>query len=142
MLTLKLQPEGPCLILSPACIFNLIGLTLPPSLHSNPDASFQFLGLAEMVTALESLFCHFLCLECSLMKVSLSLKLHLKYEDCPEGIQPCNRRNRDIYLRRYMSPQSRHLGTSHSSPNHPQLPLCIFLNLIHGLKSAPFQRGF
>ena len=44
---------------------------------------------------------------------------------CPEGIQPCNMKNRDFYWRRYkklyigqwhLSPlQSRHLGTSHSS---------------------------
>ena len=55
-------------------------------------------------------------------------------------------KNRDIYWRRYMiqeplytgqwcfSPlQCRHLGTSHSSPNHYQLPYLIFLNLIDGL---------
>ena len=52
-------------------------------------------------------------------------------------------KNRDIYWRRYkiqetlyigqwwLSPlQSRHLGTSHSSPSCHQLPHCIFLNLI------------
>ena len=38
--------------------------------------------------------------------------------------------------------QSRHLGTSHSSPNCHQLPHCIFLNLIDSLKSIPFQRWF
>ena len=32
--------------------------------------------------------------------------------------------------------QSRHLGTSRSSPNHHQLPCHIFLNLIDGLKSS------
>ena len=60
---------------------------------------------------------------------------------------------RDIYWRRYkiqetlytgqwrLSPlQSRHLGTSHSSPNCHQLPHHIFLNLTDGLKSLPFQR--
>ena len=31
--------------------------------------------------------------------------------------------------------ESRYLGTSHSSPNCHQLPHCIFLNLINGLKS-------
>ena len=36
--------------------------------------------------------------------------------------------------------QSRHLGTSHSSPNHHQLPCCIFLNLISGLKSLLFKK--
>ena len=41
----------------------------------------------------------------------------------------------------HLSPlQSRHLGTSHSSPNHHQLPRHIFLNLTDGLKSLPFQR--
>ena len=38
--------------------------------------------------------------------------------------------------------QSRHLGTSHSSPNHHQLPCPIFLNLINDLKSLHFQRWF
>ena len=38
--------------------------------------------------------------------------------------------------------QSRHLGTSHSSPNCHQLSHCISLNLINGLKSVPFQRWF
>ena len=38
--------------------------------------------------------------------------------------------------------QSRHLGTSHSSPSHHQLPCCICLNLIDSLKSLPFQRWF
>ena len=64
-------------------------------------------------------------------------------------------KHRDIYWRRYkiqetlytgqwcLSPlQSRHLGTSHSSPNHHQLPCYIFLNLIDDLKSLPFQRWF
>ena len=64
-------------------------------------------------------------------------------------------KNRDIYWRRYkiqdtlhigqwhLSPlQSRHLGTAHSSPNCCQLLHCIFLNLIYGLKSLPFQRWF
>ena len=37
--------------------------------------------------------------------------------------------------------QSRHLGTSHSSPNHHQLPRRIFLNLINGLKSLPSTFG-
>ena len=63
--------------------------------------------------------------------------------------------NTDIYWRRYktqetlyigqwhLSPlQSRHLGISHSSPYHHQLPCDIFLNLTNGLKSLPFQRWF
>ena len=78
-----------------------------------------------------------------------------RYEVYPEGIQPCDMKNRDIYWRRYKvqetvyigqwclsSLQSRHLKTSHSSPNHPKLPHCIFLNLTDGLKSLPFQRWF
>ena len=64
-------------------------------------------------------------------------------------------KNRDIYWKRYKIQetlyigqwclgflQSRHLGTSHSSPNLHQLPCHIFLNLINGLKSLPFQRWF
>ena len=35
--------------------------------------------------------------------------------------------------------QSKHLGTSHSSPNSHQLPCPILLNLINGLKSRLFQ---
>ena len=71
------------------------------------------------------------------------------------SIQPCNLKNRDIYWRRYkiqeilcirqwcLSPlQSRHLGTSHSSPICHQLPHPSFLNLIDGLKSLTFQRWF
>ena len=63
-------------------------------------------------------------------------------EVCPESIQPCTMKNRGIYWRRHkiretlyrgwwcLSPfQSRQLGTSHSSPNHHQLPGSIFLNL-------------
>ena len=38
--------------------------------------------------------------------------------------------------------QISHLGTSHSSLNGHQLPYPIFLNLIEGLKSFPFQRWF
>ena len=37
---------------------------------------------------------------------------------------------------------SRHLGTSHSSPNCHQLSCFIFLNLINSLKSLPFQGDF
>ena len=64
-------------------------------------------------------------------------------------------KNRDISWRRYkiqealcigqchLSPlQSRQLGTSHSSPSCHQLSHRIFLNLIDGLKSLPFQRWF
>ena len=73
-----------------------------------------------------------------------------KYEVCLEGIQPCNMKNRDICWGRYkiqetlcigqwpLGPQ--HLGTSHSSPNHHQMPHRIFLNLINSLRSLPFQR--
>ena len=48
---------------------------------------------------------------------------------------------RNIYTGQwYLSPpQCRHLGTSHGSPNTHQLPHHIFLNLINGLKSLPFQ---
>ena len=69
------------------------------------------------------------------------------YEICPEGIQPCDMKNRDIYWRRYkiqetlyigqwhLSPlQSRHLGTSRSSLSLHQLSSHIFLNLINCLK--------
>ena len=48
-------------------------------------------------------------------------------------------------VQRTMTPQpiqSRHLGTSHSSPNHDQLPCPIFLILRNGLKFLPFQRWF
>ena len=65
------------------------------------------------------------------------------YEVCPEGFHPRNMKNRNIYWRRYKMEetlyirqwrlsllQSRHLGTSLSSPNCYQLPCRIILNLI------------
>ena len=76
------------------------------------------------------------------------------YNMYPDSIQPCNMKNRDICWRykiletlyigqQCLSPlQSKHLGTSHSSPNHQSLPCHIFLNLTDGLKSLPFQRWF
>ena len=79
-------------------------------------------------------------------------KCYCMYEVCPEAVQPYNMKNRDIYWRykkhlyigqwHFSTLQSRHLGTSHSSPNHHQLPHGIFLNLIDSLKSPPFQRWF
>ena len=69
------------------------------------------------------------------------------YEDCPESIQPCPMKSKDIYGRRHkiqeklykgqchLSPlPSRHLGTSHSSPSCHQLPHHFFL------KSLPIWR--
>ena len=97
---------------------------------------------------------------CSLKVVSMKTApamglIGIMYEVCPEVIQPCNMKNIDIYWRRYkvqetlylgqwhLSPlPSRYLGTSHSSPSCHQLPCHIFLNLIDGLKSLPFQRWF
>ena len=68
------------------------------------------------------------------------IQIYLEYEACPEGIQPCIIKNTDIYWKRYktqdtlyigqwcLSPlQSRHLGISHNSPSHHQLPHHIFL---------------
>ena len=64
-------------------------------------------------------------------------------------------KNRGFYWRRYKiqetlyigqwclsSLQSRHLATSHSSPNCHQLPCCILLNLTDGVKFLPFQGDF
>ena len=58
-------------------------------------------------------------------------------------------KNRDILLKKIhigqwcLSPlQSRHLGTSYSSPNSHQLLHHMFLNLTDSLKSLPFQRWF
>ena len=77
------------------------------------------------------------------------------YEICPEVIQPCNMKNRDIHWRRYkiqetlyigqwcLSPlQSRYLVISHNSPNCHQLPHHVFLSLMDSLKSLLFQRWF
>ena len=63
-----------------------------------------------------------------------SVKLLLIYKACPESIQPHTMKNRH-YWRRYKiqeilyvgqwclsSLQNKHLGTSHSSPNHHQMP--------------------
>ena len=76
-------------------------------------------------------------------------------EVCLESIHHCNMENRDIYWRRYkiqetlyigqwcLGPlQSRHLGIPHNSANCHQLPPCIFLSLINGLKCLTFQRWF
>ena len=76
------------------------------------------------------------------------------YEVCWEGIQPYNIKNRDVYWRRYKiqetlyvgqwrlsSLQSRHLGTSHISPNYHQLPCHIFLNLNDGLSKMILVLG-
>ena len=76
------------------------------------------------------------------------------YEVCPEGIQPCDMKKRHL-LKKYKMQETlsrgqwhlsplprRHLGTSHSSPSHHQLSCRIFLNLINGLKSLPFQRWY
>ena len=72
---------------------------------------------------------------------------------CTEGTQLCNMKKRHwrrsmiqetLYTGQwYLSPlRSRHLGTSHSSPNRHQLPCRIFLNIINSLKSLPFQKWF
>ena len=92
---------------------------------------------------------------CSGQNFGVSWHCLQKYEVCLESIQPRNMKNRDTYWRRYkiqetlyrgqwhLSPlQRRHLGTSHSSPSHCQLPRSIFLNLIKSLKSLPFLRWF
>ena len=69
------------------------------------------------------------------------------YTVCPEGIESCNMKKifteEDTRYKKHwtkgqcwLSPlQSRHLGTSPSSPNCNQLPHRIFLNLINSLKS-------
>ena len=89
------------------------------------------------------------------------------YEVCLESIHPHTMKNRHLFKKIqdtrnivhriiHLSPlQSRHLGTSHSSPsvsstvqklcktlcgNRHQLPRLIFLNLIENLKSLPSQR--
>ena len=49
---------------------------------------------------------------------------------------------KDVGQWRLSSLQSRHLGTSHSSPSRHQLLRHISLNLINDLKSLPFQRWF
>ena len=73
------------------------------------------------------------------------------YEVCPEGIQPYNIKNRDITEEdtRYKKHCTKDKDASvpfkvgtlgpYSSPDHNQLPSHIFLNLIDGLKSLPFQ---
>ena len=75
------------------------------------------------------------------------------HEVCPEGIQPCHVKNRDICWRSYkiqdtlyigqwrLSPlQSRHLETSHSSPI--SCPIIFAWIEIDGLKSLSLQRWF
>ena len=69
---------------------------------------------------------------------------HHIHEVCPEGIQPCNVKNRNIYRRTdkvqetlhigqwSLTPlQSRHLWTSHSSPNCHQLAALSYFPECH-----------
>ena len=78
-----------------------------------------------------------------------------QYKVCPEGIQPCNMKNRGIYLSIYKiqeilylgqwclsPPQSRHPGTSHSSPNRHQLSHSIFWVSSTGWNLFPFTGDF
>ena len=71
--------------------------------------------------------------------LSLYIKSTYRERVFQEGTQPSNIKNRDIYWRRskiqetlhlgqcHLSPfESRHLGTSHSSPSHHQLPQLYF----------------
>ena len=74
------------------------------------------------------------------------------YETGPEGIQPCNMKNRDIYWRRYkkrcigqwcLSPfQSMHLWTSQSSPNRHQLPIVFSWISLMVWNLFPFKGDF
>ena len=82
------------------------------------------------------------------LEVSTSL-LSPTNKICPESIQPCTMKKRHLlkiqeklYLGQwYLSLlQSRHLRTSCSPSNCHQMLCHIFLNLINGLKSLPFQR--
>ena len=55
------------------------------------------------------------------------------YEVCPEAIQPCNMKNRDIYWRRYKIQETLYIGQWHLSPlqnkhlgtSHRALPVSI-----------------
>ena len=84
-------------------------------------------------------------------------RLHFSwvYKVCTESIQPCIRKietfiEEDTRYKKHRTQDNDAsvrfkvgtLGTSHSFPNHHQLPCCIFLNLIDSLKSLPFQRWF
>ena len=75
------------------------------------------------------------------------------YKVCPEGIQACTMKKIEPFIEedtRYKKHCTQDNDTSvpfkvgtlgpHSFPSHYQLPCCIFLNLIDGLKSLPFQR--
>ena len=80
--------------------------------------------------------------------------INTAYEVCPESVQPCNMKDRDIYWRRYKIQETLYIWQWHlsllqirildlnSSPSCPQLPHCSFLNLISSVKSLPFQRCF
>ena len=74
------------------------------------------------------------------------------YEVCPKGIQPCNMKKRHLlnkiqetlYIGRWrLSPfQSRHLGTSQSSPNIHQLPCHISWISLMIWNLFPFKDDF
>ena len=84
--------------------------------------------------------------------IHLLKNIYWVYRVWPEDIQPCNMKNRDIYWRRYnvqetlykgqwhLSPlQSRHFGTSHSSPSCHQLSHYSFVNLSTVWNLFPFK---
>ena len=99
--------------------------------------------------------CIMSCAEFFSENSNLDAYTHTQKKGCPESIQPRNMKNRHLYWRRYKiqetsyigqwclcSLQSRHLGTSHSSPNRHELHCHIFLNLINSLKSFLLERWF
>ena len=90
-----------------------------------PSTLFFFLKIAEVIQGIVWFHINFWDICSSSAKYEMA---------CLESIQPCNMKNRDIYWRRYkiqealyvgqwyLSPlQSRHVGTSHSFPNHHQI---------------------
>ena len=95
-----------------------------------------------------------LCIICIYIHVYICMicVIFIYKNSLSEGIQTCNMKNRDFYWRRYriqetlytgqwclIPLQSRHLGTSHSSPNYP----IIFSWISSKVWDVfPFQRWF
>ena len=82
-------------------------------------------------------------------QISGTVAVHVSkvYEDCPESIQPCNMKNRDIYWRRYKKPETLYIGQWCLSP-HIVFPIAISCSVIFSWISSmawnlfPFKGDF
>ena len=55
-------------------------------------------------------------LHLQIRKKKPTFSTYIRYEACPENIQPCSMKNRDIYWRRYKIQETLYIGQWHLSP--------------------------